>query len=163
MMRLFILIAMLLPAALLAQMPRGVFPWWESPIARELNLSDDQQRQIREVLKEFRTKMIDQRATLEKAEVEFEDIMNEEHVDTRRANDTQEKVLAARIEMMRSFSQVAVKMRAVLTRDQWQKVNQRFQQMRGPGGPGGERFRGGGPPHRRGGPPQPPQGQPQQQ
>jgi Spy/CpxP family protein refolding chaperone len=158
--RILLVLTFLLPAAMLAQMPRGVFPWWESPISRELSLSEDQQRQIRDVLKEFRTKMIDQRASLEKAEVEFEDIMNEDHFDARRAADSQEKVLAARMEMMRSFSQVAVRMRAVLTREQWQKVTQRFQQMRGSGGPGSERFRGG-PPYRRGGPPPSP-GQQQQ-
>jgi Spy/CpxP family protein refolding chaperone len=163
-MRILILLAVLIPATLLGQMPRGLFPWWESPLSRELNLSEDQQRQIKEVLKEYRTKMIDQRATLEKAEVEFEDIMNEEHIDIRRANDSQERVLAARIEMMRSFSQVGVKMRAVLTRDQWQKVNQRFEQMRpkaGPGGPGGERPFG--PPRHRGPGGGPTPGQPQAQ
>jgi Spy/CpxP family protein refolding chaperone len=171
-------ILFVLSGTLAAQPPRGFFPWWEGPLSRELSLTEDQQRQIREVLRDQRSKMIDQRAAVEKAEAELEDIFSDASPNAGRANEAIDRLVAARAELTRSFAQLALRLRPVLTKEQWQKVQERSrdfrfrQSMGGPGmggpgrgGPGGppmfrERFRGrpgGPPPDGDAPPPQPPQ------
>ena len=81
-------------AALAAQVP-GMGPWWDSPLARDLNLSDDQQKQIRAVVRESRPRMIQLRAALETAEAELGDLMNDDPVDARKTSEAIERDLGA--------------------------------------------------------------------
>jgi Spy/CpxP family protein refolding chaperone len=94
-----------------AQMSRSFFPWWEMGFTRDLNLSEQQQQQIREILRENRSKMIDMRAALEKAEGEVEDLFEESNADQRKANETVERVVAARASMTRHFTLMSLQMR----------------------------------------------------
>ncbi|WP_321474292.1 periplasmic heavy metal sensor [uncultured Paludibaculum sp.] len=121
--RLMLLICLGLP--LLAQMPRGFYPWWDSPVAKDLNLTDDQNRQIREIVREYRTKLIDQRASVEKAEVELQDIFGEDNFDQRRGNEAIERLIAARGDMTRSLSQMSLRLRGILTPDQYHELIRR--------------------------------------
>ncbi len=132
--RLVILLLLALP--LLAQPPRGFFNWWDSPIAKDLNLSDDQTRQIRGIVKEYRLKLIDQRAAVQKAEAEMEDVFNEDALDQRRANDSIERLITARGDLTRSFTQMSLRLRSVLTADQYREL-----QKRRPAGPNPEVMR----------------------
>ena len=137
-MRYILAIAFLVPALLQAQMPRGFFPWWENRFVRDLNLSGDQQRQIRVVLREHRTALIDKRAVVEKAEAEVEDLYNEETVDTKKAAEAIERLVAARSDLTRTFAQMSLRLRTVLTADQWRDLQRRRSERMGPGGiPGG--------------------------
>lgn len=117
------LILSALPA--LAQMPRGVFNWWDSPIAKDLNLTEDQHKQIRAIVREYRSKLIDQRAAVEKAEADFEDTFNEEAFDQRRAGDALDRLVTARGDLMRSFSQMSLRLRALLTPEQYRELQKR--------------------------------------
>ena len=131
-------------------------------MAKDLNLSEDQTKQIRTVVREYRSKLIDQRATVEKAEGEFEDQFNDELFDQRRAGDALERLITARGDMTRSLSQMSLRLRAVLTADQYRELQKRRPQMQ-PGqmmrrnmqnrGPNGQ-------PGRQGGPNGPPPNQP---
>lgn len=154
----------LLPAA--AQNPRGIFNWWDSPLARDLNLTDSQREQIRATVREYRTKLIDLRAAIDKAEVEVEDAFNEDNLNQQRASEAIERLAVARGDMIRTFSQMSLKMRSVLTQEQWRELQRRRPRMEGgpgpgmgPGmGPGGPATRPRGPLQRRGQPPpQPPE------
>ncbi len=111
----------------------GMFAWWDSPIAGDLNLSDQQQQQIRTHTREFRNRLFDASNAIKKAEADLEDIMNEESVDQRRANDAIERVAGARAEMTRSVLQLSLRLRGVLTYPQWQELQKRV--PRGGGGP----------------------------
>ncbi|MBL0158471.1 MAG: periplasmic heavy metal sensor [Bryobacterales bacterium] len=124
-MRRLALLVCLLGVPLLAQPPRGFFPWWDSPVAKDLNLSEDQTKQIRTVVREYRSKLIDQRAAVEKAEGEFEDQFNDELFDQRRAGDALERLITARGDMTRSLSQMSLRLRAVLTADQYKELQKR--------------------------------------
>jgi Spy/CpxP family protein refolding chaperone len=125
----------------MAQAPEN-FPWWERPIAQNLNLSPEQQKQIQATVREYRDRLIEQRASVQKAEARLQDEMNEDQVNEVRANDAIEKLVAARSEIARTFSQMSLKLRVVLTPQQWQKLRarmvqrvqeQRQQMRRGPG------------------------------
>lgn len=113
----------------LAQMPRGFYPWWDSPVAKDLNLSEDQNRQIRDIVHEYRTKLIDQRASLEKAEVELQDIFNDDNLDQRRGNEAIERLITARGDITRSLSQMSLRLRVILTADQYHELMRRRPRM----------------------------------
>lgn len=125
-----IVLLLLATLSLAAQMPRGIMNWWDSPLARDLNLSVDQQRQIRDTIREFRPKLIDLRAATEKAEIEVEDAFNDESLDQRRANEAIERLATSRADMIRTVSQLSLRMRGVLTPDQWSQLRSRQQQQR---------------------------------
>jgi Spy/CpxP family protein refolding chaperone len=151
--------ALLLAPAMLAQgPPMGFFPWWEGPIAAELNLTDAQKQQVESIQREYRSKMIDGRGEVTKAELTLDDAMNAEPFDLRKATEAANKASDARNDLTRNLSQMSLRLRAVLTKEQWQKTRARSQRPGfGGGGPGprfeGGRGKGGGRgPDRRGGP-----------
>jgi Spy/CpxP family protein refolding chaperone len=121
------LVAVALAASLLsfAQLPRGFFPWWDQPIAKNLNLTEAQKAEVKAAVREYRTKLIEQRAALEKAEVELQYIFDDDNVDARRANQAIEDLANARLNLTRTFSQVFLKVRLVLTPQQWHELQQR--------------------------------------
>jgi Spy/CpxP family protein refolding chaperone len=120
-----IALALLLSAPVQAQMPRGLFPWWEGRFVRDADLTGDQRRQIREILREHRATLIDQRAAVQKAEAEVEDLFNEEQVDQKRALEAIDRLIAARSEMTRTYARMSLKLRAVLTPEQWRELQRR--------------------------------------
>ena len=132
--------------SLLAQPPRGFFPWWDSPMVRDINLTEDQRRQVQQVVRDYRGKLIDARAAVEKAEGDVEDLFNDDQLDARRASEVVDKLVASRGEMTRAFAQMSLKLRTVLTPQQWRELRRRQSQeqprpgtrehMMGPGGLG---------------------------
>jgi Spy/CpxP family protein refolding chaperone len=129
----------LLAGGAAAQMSRSFFPWWEMPFTRDLNLNDSQRQQIREILRENRSKMIDLRAALEKAEGEVEDLFEDANIDQKRAAEVVDRMVAARDNMTRHFTLMSLQMRRLLTNEQWKDLQarrSRFENMRRPGEPG---------------------------
>ncbi len=56
-----LLIIVSLAGSLLAQPPRGPRPWWDSDIAKNANLSDVQEKQIRQMQHDYRGQMLQAR------------------------------------------------------------------------------------------------------
>jgi Spy/CpxP family protein refolding chaperone len=102
--------------------------WWNQPIVRDLGLSDEQNRQIRAIVAESRDRLIQLRGAVDSAEGVLRDAMDEEKVDTRRAEAAIEKVVATHAEMMRAVSQMSLKLRVILTSAQWQELEKRESQ-----------------------------------
>ncbi len=123
-MKRLLLITILSACGLAAQAP-GMFPWWDSPIARDLKLSDDQNKKIHEIVSESRTRIIQLRANLEAADGDLRDRMDDDPVDTRKAGAAIEKVLAARTELERAVSNMTLRMRQVLSGQQWHELERR--------------------------------------
>jgi Spy/CpxP family protein refolding chaperone len=99
--------------------------WWDQPIVRNLGLSDEQNRQIRAIVRESRNRLIQLRDAVDNAEAVLRDAMDEESVDTRRAEAAIEQVVATHAEMMRAVSQMSLKLRIILTTAQWQELEKR--------------------------------------
>ncbi len=112
-----------------AQPPRAYFPWWSSPLSRDINLTPNQRRQVREVVHEYRNKLIDARAAVQKAEADVEDLFNDDQIDSRRAGEAVDRLVVARGELTRSFAQMSLKLRTVLTTQQWRELCRRQQQQ----------------------------------
>ncbi len=117
-----------------AQIP-GMFPWWDSPLVRDLKLTPEQHRHVRETVRQSRPRLLQQRAVLETAEGELADLLNEEQVDAAKAGEAIERVIAARSDLARTVSQMSLKLRLILTVEQWRLLQER--QRRPPGIPPG--------------------------
>ena len=123
---LFVGILLALPVALSAQGPRsGFFPWWDSPIVTGLDLSDAQRTQIRTVIQEYRGKMMEVRGAVQKAEGDLDAVFNEDTVDQHRGSEAIDRLTKARADMTKSVSEMSLRMRAVLTSQQWQELQRR--------------------------------------
>jgi Spy/CpxP family protein refolding chaperone len=122
-----------------AQPPHEFFAWWDSPIVKDLNVTDDQQKQIKTIVHDYRNKLIDLRAAVEKADGNLNDILNEDKIDMKRATGAVDKMAAAKAEMNRNVTLMSVSLRAVLTPVQWRELQKRQPHPNGmmPGRPGG--------------------------
>jgi Spy/CpxP family protein refolding chaperone len=111
---------------LLAQMPRGVYSWWARPqIARSLNLSPAQRRQIRATVLEYRPHLMEVRTQVNQAEQDLAAQFDHDPVDTAKANEATERLIAARSDLTRTLTQLSLKLRLVLTEQQWQELQRR--------------------------------------
>jgi protein CpxP len=137
----------------------GMFgAWWkDSEVAKQIELTPEQSKQIEQKFTESRLKLIDERADLEKQETLLGSMMEEDRPDEARVGAQLDKVVAARGRLEKENAMMMLSIRRVLSVEQWKKL-QALQHERermggmnwmrrapGPGGPG-----------RRPGPPLPP-------
>ncbi len=118
------LAAILLIPGLLCAQPRGPRPWWDSEVAHELNLTDAQMKQIRQTQNDFRPRMRELRDEVAQAESTVESAFNEDPVDQAKANEAINRLAAARAEVTKAVSQMDLKLRTILTAEQWQQLKQ---------------------------------------
>ena len=107
-----------------AQPVRSPRPWWASDISKTANLSDAQQKQILDIQHDFRVPMVQARRAVNKADADVAAAFNEEPVDQAKANDAINRLAAAHAELTRTLSQFELKLRTVLTAEQWQSIQQ---------------------------------------
>lgn len=137
----------------------GMFgAWWkDSELAKQIELTPDQSKQIEQKFMESRLKLIDERADLEKQETLLQSMMDEDRPDEAKVSTQLDKVVAARGRLEKENAMMMLSIRRVLSVEQWKKLqtiqheHERMGGMNwmrrapGPGGPG-----------RRQGPPAPP-------
>jgi len=126
--------------------------FWNNPnIAKELNLTDDQRKAMDGILQDHRMKLIDLRATLQKAETVMIPLMKADTPDRAAIEAQIDKVVAARAELEKANARFLLDLRMQLKPDQWKQLRtMRENRMarermreRGPGawdkeGPGGQ-------------------------
>jgi Spy/CpxP family protein refolding chaperone len=125
-----LILALLLSCTVFAQMPKGFYAWWAKPVVKNLNLSQTQKQQIHGTVQQFRVHLIDVRAEVAKAEINLEEQFNRDPVDQQKANEAIERLIAARTDLTRTLSQMSLKLRMVLTEQQWHEL-QRLRPMPG--------------------------------
>jgi Spy/CpxP family protein refolding chaperone len=121
----FLLICLLFSGTLSAQLPKRFYAWWSSPVAENLNLSVEQQRHVRNTLKEYRPHLQDIRTAVDAAEQDVEEQFNADPVDPQRVDKAIERLIAARAELTRTLTQLSLKLRTVLTHQQWEELQSR--------------------------------------
>jgi Spy/CpxP family protein refolding chaperone len=109
-------------------------PWWDGDLSKNANLSEAQQNQILQIRKEFRPHMREVQGAVMKADAELAAAFNEEPVDQAKANDAINRLAAARAEATRTVSQFSLKLRTVLTAQQWQDMQRAHPWPDRPGG-----------------------------
>jgi Spy/CpxP family protein refolding chaperone len=122
-MRRYLFLALLLSGSLFAQMPKSLYAWWSKPvIAKQLNLTNVQRQQIRSTVIQYRPRLIDIRAEVNKAEIDLQAQFDHDPVDQAQANQAIERLIAARTDLTRTLSQMSLKLRTVLTEQQWRDL-----------------------------------------
>ncbi len=117
------------------------FPWWNNPVANGLNnLTDAQSKQISATVAEYRDRLKDLYAQVNTAESGLEEIFNQETIDQRKADQAVDQLANARGDLTRTLSQMSLKLRTVLTAEQWQDLQNRQRARNAAGrGPGSRR------------------------
>ena len=119
-------LTLLLSAALCAQMPRGIYAWWNRPqIARDLNLSPSQHERIRATVQQYRPHLLNVRVAVNQAEEALAEQFNRNPVDPGKTNEAIERLVDARSDLTRTLTQLSLKLRLVLTEQQWQALQRR--------------------------------------
>ena len=90
-----------------------------------LDLTDAQRTEIRSVVREYRGRMLEVRDEVQKAEGDLDAVFNEDTVDQRRGSEAIDRLTKARADMTKSVSEMSLRMRAVLTAQQWQELQRR--------------------------------------
>src|SRR5271169_243042 len=125
-MRRYFILALLASSALLAQMPKGIYAWWSRPeIARNLNLTPSQREQIRAVVQQFRPHLLNVRSEVNQAEQALAEQFNRNPVNAAKTNEAIERLVDARSDLTRTLTQLSLKLRLVLTEQQWQELQRR--------------------------------------
>lgn len=131
------IIVLLLTTQFASAQQRDLFPWWDMPIARDLNLTEEQNKQIHSTVREYRDKLVDLRGALEKSENQLSDLMNEEHPDAAKVNTAIDRMVNARSDLAKNVTQMSFKLRMILTPSQWKQLQNRPRMQPGqPGQPG---------------------------
>lgn len=120
-----VVVGVLMGGVLCAQSARSQFPWWNSPIVNDLNLTDAQTKQIEATVSEYRTRLRELRAAVNKADTDLQNAFNEDPVDQHKAGQAIEDLANARGELTKTLSQMDLKLRTVLTAQQWQDLQAR--------------------------------------
>ena len=151
--------------------------WWNNPkVVERLKLTDEQRKSFDGILLDHRAKLIDLRASLEKAELTLEPLMSDDSPNEAKILAQIDKVAQARAELEKANAGFLLAIRAKLTPEQWKQMQAfranheragRGREERGPGHggqrPGGWKQGGQGPDgqHHQAHPPAPPVAEPQ--
>jgi periplasmic protein CpxP/Spy len=133
--------------------------WWNNPkVVERLKLTDEQRKTFDGILLDHRAKLIDLRASLEKAELTLEPLMSNDPPNEARILAQIDKVAQARAELEKANAGFLLAIRAKLTPEQWKQMQAfradheregRSREERGPGHdgqrPGGWKQGGQGP------------------
>src|SRR5450755_4711802 len=99
-----IVLVFVLSAALFAQMPKSLYPWWSNRVVvRQLNLTNAQVQQIRAVVSHYHPQLLEDRAKVLRGEQGLEDQFNHNPVDQAKTNQAIEQLIAARSGLTRSL------------------------------------------------------------
>ena len=124
----------------LAQGPLKDFPpgkWWTNKrIIQELRLSPEQQTKIEALWTQSRKTLIDQKAELEKRQLDLSDLLTRDSIDEGAALKVFEEVQQARLSLERSTFLMRIQIKNLLSPDQQQKteaIAERLRQQRARG------------------------------
>jgi Spy/CpxP family protein refolding chaperone len=117
-------VALLVPVLLCAQPPRGRGPRLNPETVKQLNLSDAQTRQMDQVNQDFRQRLSAVRDEVNKSEAALDSVFNEDPVDPAKGTDAINRLAAARSELTKALSQHDLKVRMILTAQQWEQLKQ---------------------------------------
>lgn len=121
----FLALALGAVAADFMDLPPG--RWWKnSEVIRELNLTPDQQKKLDDIMYAHMEKMIDLRAALDKEELKLKMLLDSPEIVEKQVLDQVDNVLTARDRMHRLRAVMFVKVRTLLTPDQWTKMKVKF-------------------------------------
>jgi Spy/CpxP family protein refolding chaperone len=129
--------------------------WWDNPeMVKKLGLTAEQQKKMDDVFQQYKLKLIDLEAPLQKEEVILDGLMQGPQLDDAKILPSVDRIAQDRAELEKANARMLLGIRHVLTLEQWTQLQMERPsgspggRNGGPGGPGGNGRRGGGPPPR---------------
>jgi Spy/CpxP family protein refolding chaperone len=110
---------------------RAQFPWWNSPVAKEVGLTPAQTQRIRQIVHAYRDRLFDVRNEVQKAEAALDELMNEGDMSAEAAKPVINRVAQARANSTRVFLEMSTHIREVLTYEQWRQLVERWDEVKG--------------------------------
>lgn len=135
-MKKWLLTAILVPGILCAQAARPQGPawwesaWWSGPLVQNLELSDAQRKEIRNTVRDYRGHLLDLREAAQRTDDDLDAILGASPLDKRKASEAIDKLATARAELTRTISQMTLRLRTILSDEQWQQLQQRAAERR---------------------------------
>jgi Spy/CpxP family protein refolding chaperone len=138
----WLLAAILVPGVLCAQAAAPQAPirqqgpawwesaWWNGPLVQNLDLSETQRKDIRNTVREYRGHLLDLREAAQRTDDDLDALLNASPVDRRKATEAIDRLANARAELTRTLSQMTLRLRSILTDEQWQQLQQRAAERR---------------------------------
>lgn len=123
-----ILLLLIAATALFAQ-NRSNFPWWNSPVKNDIGLTPAQNQRIRQIVRAYRSRLLDARNNVQKAQGDLEDLFNDPEVSPQAAQPIIQRLAEAHAESNRVFLSMSVELRSVLTMEQWRQLVRRWDEM----------------------------------
>jgi Spy/CpxP family protein refolding chaperone len=121
----------------------GILPggmWWRKPeIIKDLNITPDQQKQLDKILLDSRLQLIQMHASLEEEQVKLEPLLSANPFDESRAFAQISHIADLRAELEKTNARMLLSLRAVITADQWTKLQSERQFRHSGQAPEGQR------------------------
>ncbi len=97
--------------------------WWDNPqMAQQLNITDQQKKQMDDIFLQHRLKLIDLHASLDKQETLLQPMIEADQPDEAKILSQIDAVAQARAELEKANARMLFDIRKTLTPDQWQKL-----------------------------------------
>lgn len=125
-----VVLALLIGASRLTAAPPTNFTWWNNPVlVKELNLTPEQTEKIRAIVRSYRDRLFDARNSVQKAEAQLEDMMNDQTVDPAAAKPIIDRIVNGRANALRLVTEMSVQLRTVITADQWRQLVRQWREL----------------------------------
>ena len=120
---------LLAPMAAAQTMPAG--KWWKDPdIAKELQLTPGEVKQLDKLFVKSRRQMIELKNRVEKEQFEYQNLMESKTLDEAAVNRQLQKLEQARSELNEERSRFVVAVRKILGSDRFQRLQQIYSEYR---------------------------------
>ncbi len=124
---LLLIVILCAPAAFAQSEPSG--KWWRDPgIKAELDLKDGEVQQLDRLFKKSRRRLIDLKNKVEKAQFEYQNLMEAEPLDEKAVNRQFGKLEKARSQLASERSRFLVEVRKILGHNRFQRLKQIYRQ-----------------------------------
>jgi len=108
-------------------LPEG--KWWlNEEVVRNLQITEAQQKELGKIYYSHLEKAIDLKAKVEKEELKLREMLDQKEINEKELLSQVDRLLEARNSLERARAELFVKVRIILTPEQWQKVKERFHQ-----------------------------------
>jgi len=113
--------------------PPALGKWWKnSDVVKELQLTDAQIKQIEQTFLDFRLKLIDLRADVERQELRLQPLIEADRPDEQQVGTQVDAVLSARARLEKTNTMMMLAIRRSLSVEQWKKLQAIQQKREGP-------------------------------
>jgi Spy/CpxP family protein refolding chaperone len=115
------------PGGMQMRGPFGGMPgkWWKnSELVQQVGLSDTQVQQMEKIFQDYRLKLIDQHAALQKEELQMEPLVESDSPDEAKVTAQIDRIANARASLEKSNALMMLGIRKVMTAEQWKKLQE---------------------------------------